>query len=163
MKHTIINLFNFQLLYLKKVVRNIPEERLYEKQLEGFNSAGWLLGHICVEADDVFIHLNVSYNKLEPTWYTWFKNSTGVVKSFDDLPTKELLLSKLEERYNLLSSLYLNLTDGQRLSSHPSEMLKEVFPTLDSWFAHHLTTHLAIHNGNIVVWKKMIGLDSDGF
>jgi hypothetical protein len=42
-------------------------------------------------------------------------------------------------------------------------MLKEVFPTLDSWFAHHLTTHIAVHCGNIVVWQKMIGLDADGF
>ncbi len=163
MKTTIISLFNFQLLYLKKILNNIPEERLYEKQLDGFNSAGWLLGHLCVEAEDIFIHLNVSYNQLESDWYTWFKNSTGVVKSVNDLPAKEQLISKLEERYALLSSLYVNLSDEERLSEHPSIMLKEIFPNLDSWFAHYLTTHIAIHCGNIVVWKKMIGLDADGF
>jgi uncharacterized damage-inducible protein DinB len=163
LKETIITLFNFQLLYLKKIIRNIPEERLYERQLYGFNSAGWLLGHICVEAEDVFIHLNISYSKLEPNWSIWFKNSTGDIKSLNDLPTKDQLLSKLEERYALLSSVYLNLSDDERLTKHPSEMLKKVFPNLDSWFAHHLTTHIAIHCGNIVVWKKMIGLDADGF
>jgi hypothetical protein len=132
LKDTIITLFNFQLLYLKKIIRNIPEERLYERQLDGFNSAGWLLGHICVEAEDIFIHLNIPYNKLDPSWYAWFKNSTGDIKSLNDLPAKDQLLSKLEERYSLLSSVYLNLTDKKRLSKHPSKMLKEVFPNLDS-------------------------------
>jgi hypothetical protein len=163
LKETIISLFNFQLLYLRKIIRNIPEDRLYERQLDYFNSAGWLLGHICVEAEDVFNHLNISYDKLDLNWYAWFKNSTGAIESLDDLPTKQQLLVKLEERYTLLSSLYLNLSDKQRLTDHPSKMLKEVFPNLDSWFAHHLTTHIAIHCGNIVVWKKMIGLDADGF
>lgn len=163
MKQTIIHLFDLQIIYLKKLVENIPENRLYEKQLEGFNSAGWLLGHICVEADDIFDHLNTPYNKLDPKWYDWFKNSSGKVSALENLPSKADLLNVLDERYNLLSISYLQLSDKEQNSNHPSKMLRDVFPSVDSWFAHHLTTHIAIHCGNIAVWKKILGIEVNGF
>lgn len=163
MKETIISLYDFQLLYLKKLVDNIPEDRLYEKQLEGYNSAGWLLGHLCVEADDLFIYLNLPYTTLDPQWYDWFKNSTGKITDVKNLPSKRILLDTLEERYSLLSTKYLQLTENERKSAHPSNMLKKIFPNLDSWFAHHLTTHIAIHCGNIAVWKKVLRMEVDGF
>lgn len=97
MKETIISLYNFQLLYLKKLVDNVPEDRLYEKQLEGYNSAGWLLGHLCVEADDLFIYLNLPYTTLDPPWYDWFKNSRGKITDVKNLPTKRILLDTLED------------------------------------------------------------------
>ena len=164
-KDTIIDLLNFQLQYLKQLVKNIPNERLYEKQLEGFNSAGWILGHICVEADDVINQLNAdkSFDKLDSNWQKWFKNSTGKIEQLEQLPKKEALLNILIQRYNALGSAYANLNTEQRNTGHPSKLLSEVLTTFDSWFAHHLTTHIAMHCGNIVVWKKLIGLPVNGF
>lgn len=162
---TIIDLLNFQLQYLHQLVENITDERLYEKQLEGLNSAGWILGHICVEADDVIQYLKIEarFEKLDPKWTVWFKNTTGKVTSFEDLPTKKVLLETLNERYKTLGQVYLELNEDQRIGSHPSKLLKNVLTTLDAWFAHHLTTHIAAHCGNIVVWKKVIGLPVNGF
>ena len=163
MKETIIELYNFQVLYLQRLLENIPENRLYEKQLEGYNSAGWLLGHICVEVEDILNYLHIPYKKVDPQWHTWFKSSSGKLTSLDHLPSKEELFSVLFERYSLLAEVYLELTGEQRQSEHPSIMLRSVLFTLDSWIAHHLTTHIAIHCGNIVVWKKMIGLEVNGY
>lgn len=164
-KDTIIDLLNFQLQYLNQLVENIPNERLYEKQLEGFNSAGWILGHICVEADDVIDQLssNKSFGKLNSDWKKWFKTSTGKIEKLEKLPNKEELLNTLTQRYTALGEVYLKLAKGKRNSEHPSKLLREVLITFDSWFAHHLTTHIAMHCGNIVVWKKIIGLPVNGF
>jgi hypothetical protein len=62
---TIAELSNFQLTYLKKLIINIPNDRLYELQLSGYNSAGWILGHLCVEAEDPLNHLNINYKKVD--------------------------------------------------------------------------------------------------
>lgn len=163
--NTIIDLLNFQLQYLNQLIENIPDERLYEKQLEGFNSAGWILGHICVEADDVIRQLKITnpFEALDTNWVKWFKNSTGRIDSLEKLPKKKELITILNKRYQSLGSVYAELQDTQRQSDHPSGLLKEVLTTFDSWFAHHLTTHIAMHCGNLVVWKKLIGLPVNGF
>jgi len=163
--NSILDLLHFQLQYLKQLVENIPDERLYEKQLEGFNSAGWLLGHICVEADDVINHLEVQnkFEVLDPQWTGWFKNTTGKITSLEGLPSKNQLLVTLEKRYQTLGEIYLELTEAERNGGHPSKMLKNVLTTFDAWFSHHLTTHIAVHCGNLVVWKKMIGLKVNGY
>ncbi|MEM6321865.1 MAG: DinB family protein [Bacteroidota bacterium] len=165
MKETTVELMNFQLRYLNQLVENIPDERLYEKQLEGFNSAGWILGHICVEADDVISRLasNGAFGELPPTWQKWFRNAWGKIEELEGLPAKEELVNTLNRRYEALGKAYLKLSDDQRMAEHPSKFLRDILTTTDAWFAHHLTTHIAMHCGNIVVWKKLIGLPVNGF
>lgn len=159
---TISSLFHFQLDYLFKLAKNIPEEQLYERQLMGINSGGWILGHIYVESEDVLSYLNIEFEKNE-YWNSLFRNTTGVIKTLDDLPTKQELVSALEKRYKELHSVYLNLSDEQRESSHPSVLIKDMLPDLDSWFAHHLTTHISIHCGNLTTWKKVVGIEVNGY
>jgi len=163
--NTVLELLGLQLLYLKRLVENIPNERLYEKQLEGFNSAGWILGHICVEADDLINQLadKKAFKKLDEDWIKWFRNTTGKIDTLSNLPNKEVLLNTLNRRYSILGEVYTNLSKTQREGKHPSHILRDIFTTFDAWFAHHLTTHIAMHCGNIVVWKKMIGLKVNGF
>ena len=164
-KNTVVELLNFQLMYLNRLVENIPDERLYEKQLEGYNSAGWILGHICIEGEDLIRQLprKTIFEKLDSNWEKWFRNSTGKITTITDLPNKEMLINTLNSRYKLLGAAYADLTIAKRNGNHPSNLLKEVLTTFDAWFAHHLTTHIAMHCGNIVVWKKMIGLEVNGF
>lgn len=162
MKNTVLDLYRFQKNYLFKLLDNIDDTQLYERQMDGFNSAGWILGHLCVEAEDVLDYLKIDYTKVSDNWEKWFRNSTGKVERIEGLPTKEWLINIFTERYNLLESAYSEL--GSRGDDpHPSIMLKDIFTNLDAWFAHHLVTHIAVHCGNISVWKKMIGLEVGGY
>ena len=155
----------FQLLYLARLINNIPDGRLYEKQLEGYNSAGWILGHLYVETEDVVAQLDKQerFGIVEEEWRKWFKNTTGRITNLRDLPNKKELWTTLQWRYEQLGQAYLNLEEAKRQSAHPSILLKEVLTTFDAWFAHHLTTHLGIHCGNLVVWKKLVGIPVNGF
>ncbi len=162
MKETVVELYRFQLLYLERLMENIPDDLLFKKQDEGFNSPGWILGHLVVEAEDVFRDLGIR-NKNNPKWETYFKNTSGKIDSVSALPSKNELIDLVKIRYNLLAEKYAQLTEEQRAAMHPSSFLKEIYSTYDAWFAHHLTTHLAIHCGNIVVWKKIIGIEANGY
>ena len=161
MPSTITSLYQLQKGYLFKLLDNIPEESLYEKQLEGFNSPGWILGHICIEGEDVLNHFNISFTPT--TWKHFFQMGTGEITSLDGLPSKEELIDTFNERYTLLINKYESLSEKERLSPHPSAFMKNLVPDIDSWFAHHLITHIAIHCGNIVVWKKMMGIEIGGY
>ena len=164
MNTTIQELYQFQLLYLKQILENIPEQKLFAAQEEGLNSAGWILGHLIVEADDVFTHLKTNIEAVPQLWTANFKSAkTWNKQSFVNLPTKQELVKCLEFRYNLMLDLYSKLSDQERLAPHPSKMLAGFYTNLDTWIAHHLITHFAIHCGNITTWKKTIGLEVQGF
>ena len=163
MQNTVTELFKFQELYLEQLMGNVPEERLYEKQLKGFNSAGWILGHLCVEVEDVFDYLKTPYYKVDESWTTWFKNAEKGITTLDNLPTKSELMHVFQIRYEELCKVYEGFNSRDRFSGHPSKFLENHLPNLDAWVAHHLTTHIAIHCGNIAVWKKVIGLHVGGY
>lgn len=163
MTSTTLALYQFQYNYLLKLVDNISEEQLFSKQSEGYNSAGWILGHICVEAEDVFHYLNIDYPKVPEPWFDWFRNGFGKLDTLADLPAKSELLDSLHQRYSLLAGHYAQLSDTARQAPHPSQFMKSLLPDVDSWFAHHLVTHIAVHCGNIVVWKKLLGLEVGGY
>lgn len=160
---TIIELYHFQFKYLKRLVENIPNDRLYELQLDGYNSVGWILGHLCIEAEDPLNFLNIKYKGVNENWSRWFRISTGKITSLKNLPTKKELLATLDYRYQLLINAYSSLTTEERASPNPSKFLENVFTNLDSWFSHHIVTHIAVHCGNITVWKKMIKLEVGGY
>lgn len=163
MSSTISHLFNFQSQYLKNLLENIPDNLIYEKHFEEYNSPGWLLGHLCVEAEDVFNFYNINDTPIDQQWINWFQNSTGAINENDSLPSKKELLSVFNERYSKLNSLYNSLSEEQLKAPSPSKMLKGILPDSNSWIAHHLTTHISVHCGNIVVWKKMMGLKVGGY
>jgi uncharacterized damage-inducible protein DinB len=163
---TILELFNFQMRYLHKLVANIPDELLYAKQMAGYNSAGWILGHLCVEAEDALQKMDLvrEEDRIDPLWWRWFENTTGKIDTVDrSLPDKATLMRTLDQKYKQLGEIYGSLTAAQRASPHPSTFLRQVLSSYDAWFAHHLTTHIAMHCGNIVVWKKMLGLSLSGY
>ena len=164
MHKTIKELYHFQKTYLKQIVQNIPENHLYDQQIEGFNSAGWILGHLIVESEDVFNYLKIETVKIPSQWRKYFKrNSKSNLYELENLPVKAELVKLFELRYDQLLDVYLDLTNEERNAMHPSEMLSSFYSNVDAWFVHHLINHVAIHCGNITTWKRMIGLETNGF
>ncbi len=163
MNNTIGQLYNFQKFYLKQIVDNIPQDRLFEKQSEGFNSAGWLLGHLVVEADSVMNFLNLSLPAVPTAWKQSFAGG-GIWDPgrFESFPTKKQLLTHFEERYDEILDAYEQLNEEEKAAEHPSLLLANIYANVDAWIAHHLVNHIAVHCGNIVVWKKAIGLPVQG-
>ncbi len=49
---SVISLSRFQQHYLHKLLANVADRDLYKGQSDGYNSAGWLVGHLCVEAEE---------------------------------------------------------------------------------------------------------------
>ncbi len=65
--------------------------------------------------------------------------------------------------YPELCRIYREMPDAERQKGHPSTIIRDRLPDLDAWVAHHLTTHLSIHCGNLATWKKIVGIEVDGY
>ena len=164
MNNTIKELYDFQKLYLNKILENIPEEKFFLNQEKGINSPGWILGHLIVESECVLNSLEITSEPIPDLWKLNFQGSKSFTKSnFKELPTKKELIEIFEERYDFLLNQYLSITDEKRMSMHTSEMLSQIYTNTDSWFAHHIITHIAVHIGNITIWKQVNNIAVQGF
>jgi hypothetical protein len=155
-------LYHFQKQYLLQLLENIPETRAYEKQLEGFNSAGWIMGHLCVEGIDALRKLgeDIDFNQ---EWIKRFSYDAGKLETIDQLPRLSESKAEFVRIYDKLIYLYNNMPDDEKNKPPQSELLAKILPDVSSWLAHHITTHISIHAGNLTVWKKMIGLEINGY
>lgn len=142
-----------------KLLDNIPQEQMFESTCHQINSPGWILGHLIVEIQDIFNHFNVS---IKPLPKDWFLNESQKIINVTKLPNKEVLLDVFKFRYDFLMNFYKTLSEKERLSKHPSTMFSSIYTNVDAWIVHHLITHVAVHIGNITVWKKINNIDVNG-
>ncbi|MGY6648695.1 DinB family protein [Wenyingzhuangia sp. IMCC45574] len=164
MINTFRELYSLQKLYVQKIVANISEEDLYAGQENGVNSPGWILGHLIVEVEDIIKYLKLELEPIAVNWIDTFKGGENWEgRSLKELPSKELLIRVFTDRYDFLMNAYLELDDAVRKEEHPSKLFSGIYSNIDAWFAHHLITHLAIHAGNITVWKQIRGIQVEGF
>ena len=162
MSKDILYIYNFQKDYLFNVLNNVSDEIAYQKQLEGFNSAGWIMGHLCAEGIDVMNKMSIE-NPCTINWGEIFSYNSKKLESIHELPTLTEAKNDFSKIYDILIDRFLNLTEKEKDSPAPSVLLEDILPNLSSWYIHHLTTHISVHIGNIVVWKKMLGLEINGY
>ncbi len=158
----IIELSNFSIHYFKKLIANIPEELIYKKQSDGINSAGWIMGHLCAEATDLFKFYAPS-KKLNYSWLPKFHNTAAPLQITTDLPSKKDMLLVFDDFYGVLQKIYLELPISELQKPCPGKILPNHLSTMGGSFHHHLATHIFVHCGNLVVWKKMMQLPVEGY
>jgi len=157
--NTIKELYEFQKAYLLKIINDIPNEKLYLNHEKGINSPGWVLGHLVVEVQDISDELDIEIAPISNDWLVRFQEGRPWVKiSNEELPSKEELISLFELRYDTLIDAYVTLKKETRQGPQPSKFVSDIYSNLDSWFAHHMITHLSVHTGNIATWKQINGI-----
>lgn len=163
MKNTIKELYEFQKIYLIKILENIPEDKLFFNQEKGINSPGWILGHLIVEIEDIAEFLKIELKPIPNSWKEIFKGGQPWKFEFqNELPKKTELIESFITNYDYLLNEYLNLSEEIRQKKHPSKMFAQLYTNVDAWFAHHIITHFAVHSGNITMWKKMNAINVEG-
>lgn len=143
--------------YLAQLVSDIPDSDLYALQVKKINSPGWCLGHLAVETDAAYRHLK-SPGIVPEEWYRLFYFTSPPLVVNPDLPEKNLLTDALDEVFRQLeSAMELQPESFWERDCH-SDFLRNHLPTEGDWYHHILTTHPAMHAGNIAAWRRMRGL-----
>lgn len=156
-----VELSEFMKSYLKQLLSNIPDAQAYEMP-HGFNSPGWILGHYIMEGIEVLEKHQLDY-EVENRWWELFHNTGKGIVGETNLPPLSQLIPVFDDVYQKLNALYLELAQEKLEGPCTSKMLGKVLTTHHSWFVHHLTTHIGIHVGNIVYWKKIMGIEVNGY
>ena len=81
----------------------------------------------------------------------------------DDTTPNPSQLEVFDVLYPELCRVYRDMTPSERQRGHPSTIIRDRLPDLDAWVAHHIATHLSVHCGNLATWKRIVGIEVNGY
>jgi uncharacterized damage-inducible protein DinB len=145
--------------YTRKLADGIPEADMAVQPAPGMNTPLWILGHLAVVADYAAKLLG------EPregprAWHVAFGPGSRPEAPPDPAPTKAALLAALEAQHARVSAAAARLAPERLREPHPFDLapLKASFPTVGELLTHMMTTHPAMHLGQLSAWRRLRGL-----
>ena len=150
-----LNSFTLTVGFLGRLVADVPDEMMSRQTAGVVNHPAWTIGHLIYSAEAIGGELGL------PAWLpaNWQQRfGTGSTPQPTGYESRGELLSlfadarlRLRERLNELGELAM----AQPL---PDARYREKFPTLGHAVVHILTAHPASHVGQLVVWRRAMGL-----
>lgn len=150
-------LYAFLLDYIRASVADIGEDELTHQATPGTNPPVWILGHLALATDYALKTLG------EPTqcpraWHASFGPGTKPLADQKVSPTKAELLAAIEKGHELVSAAAATADPARMDEPHSIPFLKQSkLQTNGDLLAHLLTTHEALHIGQLSVWRRATG------
>lgn len=152
-----IKVNEFLMGYGRRLLEQIPDERMCEQPAEGMNHPAWILGHLAI-AGDAAAALAGGEKMLPPDWGKRYGAGSKPTANRADYPSKAELLATFERVYERARKVAANATPEQLAQPTTIPQMKEGLPTSRERVAFVLTGHMGVHLGQLSAWRRMIGL-----
>lgn len=152
-----ITLNQFFLDYFEGLIKDLPEDGLAELGAGKGHSALWLLGHLAISVD--FGRMVLGLDRVCPAaWFVAFgPKSSDEIKNPGKYDVKEMI-ETIRSGYPALQAAAANADPDAMQQPHQVEILKgSNLVTNADVLAHLLTTHFAMHLGQLSYWRRLQG------
>jgi hypothetical protein len=95
---------------------------------------------------------------LSSSWAELFGTGSIPVDRPHVYPNKTELLTALADGQHRVVERLIELGDSGLLAPLPDECHREMFPTIGHAVMHILTSHAAVHVGQVTDWRRVVGL-----
>ncbi len=143
--------------YAKKLVADIPEDKMYVQPAPGMNHASWILGHLTFVFDSM-IRVFDQKPSMTPEWVELFNLASKPVAEAGRYPAKAALLEAYEKSYQRSVEAVKAAPHEAFDREFPNPRLRPMLPTVGVAMVHVLTTHHATHLGQLSAWRRAQGL-----
>lgn len=145
----------WMLTFTQSLIEDLSDEQLY-LHVGTTNPPAWILGHLAAEADKALTTLGEK-QMLPADWHGAYLqgSSPDTAKAYY---SKHELWQANEAVYAALRQTVLKLPSERLQESSHSDFLREHLPTRGDWLGHILTTHVAMHAGQVQYWRRLQGL-----
>lgn len=147
----------FLLQYAGRLLTDIPDERWAEQPIAGVNHPAWIAGHLALSGASA-ASLFGGEMSLDPKWSAMFGAGSQLSATRSEYPTKDELCQALDEAYQQARQAGEAATVEQAALPNTHPLLKQALPKREHAFAFLLTSHVAVHLGQLSAWRRMIGL-----
>jgi uncharacterized damage-inducible protein DinB len=152
--------YNFNLVYAQKLVTDVADDQMCAQPVPGrvLNHAAFLLGHLAWASENGLKFLGGESARAEE-WKELFGTGAKPLADRSRYPAKAALLQALEEAHAHLAAAVGKATT-EALAQPAPERLRGRFPTVGHALLGLMTSHEAMHLGQLSAWRRALGLPS---
>ena len=153
----ILNSLALNLDFLRRMVADLDEGQMVGQVGGVVNHPAWTIGHLAYSFESISGELGIS-PWLPEDWDQRFGTGARPLDDFNAYPRKADLLRALDDgRQRLVKTLtVISATDLAR--PLPDARYRDRMPTVGHALLHILASHTAMHVGQLVVWRRAMGL-----
>ena len=150
--------YAFQLGYCQAMMKDIDDLQLTYQPLPGVHHPAWILGHLVLSSDGI-AKLVGQPSGVSEAWGKLFGRGSQLQGERSLYPTKAVLLGALVQAHERAVEVLASAPPEAFAKPNPLplEPLK-VLPTVGNLITHLLTTHEAMHLGQLSFWRRCVGL-----
>ena len=159
MSKNVLATFGFNLQYTQMLLADVTQEKMCEQPGGIPNHPAWILGHLGSSCN--FIGQLLGFDPVcPPEWDKLFGMDSQPTTDPSLYPSKDELIKKLQEGHARAAQAFGEVTAEDLQKASPIESLAPMFPTVGDLTVFMLTTHEAIHLGQLSAWRRAQGLPS---
>ena len=159
MSKEVLATFAFNLQYAQMLLADVPQEKMCEQPGGIPNHPAWIVGHLATTCN--FIGQLLGFDPVCPAeWEKLFGYGSQPTNDSSLYPSKDELLKKLQEGHACTAEAFGKMATQDLEKINPIESMVSMFPTVGDMAVFMLTTHEAIHLGQLSAWRRAQRLPS---
>ena len=163
-KEGIINQYDFNLVFAKKLVEDLSEEQMTQSPAKGLeNHPAFTLGHLITGTAMTVEDLGGKMDIPQGWEELFLRKGPGdprlPIKDPSLYPRKNELIKELEKQHERLKSHFLSIEDS-KLNEKISWRFSSYMPTLWDLVIFMCINHEAMHLGQLSAWRRAMDLPS---
>jgi hypothetical protein len=157
MTDPLLHTWNLNLGYAKRLVADIPDDKMALQPAQGINHAAWVLGHLACTADMFGAMIGV-----EPVcpadWAARFDWNSSPSSDASQYPSKATLLTALEDAHSKIAAALPDVPQSRWQETTSLEAVRGFLPTLGDCFVFVMAAHENMHLGQLSAWRRVQGM-----
>jgi len=158
---TALNLYAFNLEFCERQCVEFDSGAIYRRPSPSLHAPAWILGHLAIATDWAGSILGIE-RACPASWHRAFSPGTTGEIEIDEPPSKEQLLGAIRRGHERVAASISTRFDPARMSQpHAIALLNSSsIRTLGDALMHLLTTHEAMHLGQLSMCRRATGLQA---
>jgi hypothetical protein len=157
MRQNTIQASRFTQGYVQMLIDGTPEELWFTRPAGVPNHMAWQIGHVASSANSGLKAIGKP-SLCDEAWDKLFLRGTESNDDASIYPTPDQIIAKFHEVYAALTEVYEQADESVLLADTQIERLVGRFPKQGDFLVFLLTSHLAMHAGQISTLRKLSGL-----
>jgi hypothetical protein len=155
----ILRTFAYNLDYARRLVADVPDEKMAYQPAPKTNHAIWCVGHLIGGCDFAGSLMGLSPS-LPKAWEPLFGWNAAPQPERSAYPSKAEVLQALEAAHAKIADAFAKFPLDKWADPFPIEQFRKNLPTVGDALVMLLTSHEATHLGQLSAWRRVQGMPS---
>lgn len=143
--------------YARKLTADLTEDQMCVQPAPGVNHAAWVLGHLAYVFDSM-AKVWGEQPVMPREWSELFNLASKPVSERERYPSKAALWDAYEKSCQRIIDIVQGAPAEAFEREFPNPKLRPMLPTVGVAMVHILTSHHALHLGQLSAWRRMQGM-----